>query len=100
MKVIVFISVLVVFLGFMWFAWRDGYTQGVMKERRERIKTIANFNNYQRVLRNEISLLRTDLDDIMERMPACTKPNAFEENVISVKMLNDDFEPKTTVEEE
>lgn len=78
MKVIAFIFVVVIFLGFMWFAWRDGYTQGVMKERRERIRTIANFNYYQRVLRNEMSLLREELDDIKDRMPACTKPNAFE----------------------
>lgn len=68
MKVIAFISAVVVFLGFMWFAWRDGYTQGVMKERREKIKTIANFNNYQRVLRSEISLLRTDLDDVKSKL--------------------------------
>ena len=78
MKVIAFIFAVSIVLGFMWFAWRDGYTQGTMKERRERIRTIANSNNYQRVLRSEISLLREELDDIKDRMPACTKPNAFE----------------------
>lgn len=100
MKIFVCILVVAAIVWYSYSLWHDGYTSGVMEERRKRIRSIAMYNTHVTTFRTELSLLQEELDNIKKRMPACTKPNTFEENVISVKMLNEDFEPKTTVEEE
>lgn len=97
--VLIFVIGVALFVAYSCMLWRDGYNDGMLEERRKRIRSFTFYNKHIQATRDELDLLWADLNDIKDRMPACTKPNAFEDNVISARMLNDDFEPKTTVEE-
>lgn len=98
MKIFVCILVVAFLAWFGYSMYRDGYTTGMLEERRKRIRSLQGYNRLLGELRAEINSLKADLKDIRENMPACTKP--YTDQVLFAKVSSDEnFEPKSIVEE-
>lgn len=69
MKVFVFILVVAAIAWHSYSLWHDGYTSGVMEERRRRIRSVATYQAQVNASKIELGLLQGELDDIKKRMP-------------------------------
>lgn len=57
---------------FVWFCyslWHDGYNDGMLKERRAKIRSWTYYNAAIRDLQTDHALLRRDLEDIKKKIP-------------------------------
>lgn len=67
------LTVIVIAAIFIWFCyslWHDGYNDGMLKERRAKIRSWTYYNAAIRDLQTGQSLLRADLEDIKKKMAA------------------------------
>lgn len=98
MKIFVCILAVAFVVWYSYSLWHDGYTDGVMEERRKRIRSLQGYNRHMGELRAEIDSLKADLEDIRNNMPACTKP--YTDQVLDTKVSGDEnSEPKLIIEE-
>lgn len=73
------LTVIVIAAIFIWFCyslWHDGYNDGMLKERRAKIRSWTYYNAAIRDLQTEHALLRADLNDIKRKL-AAEKPLTF-----------------------
>lgn len=68
MKIFVCILAVAAIIWCSYSLWHDGYTNGVLEERRKRMRSIAAYNTHITTFRTELSLLQEELDDIKKKL--------------------------------
>lgn len=92
------VVIVAVFIWFCYSLWHDGYNDGVMEERRKRMRSIATYNMHISAFGTELRLLQEELDNIKKNVP-CANPERFEDQDISASVLNDELETLMAIEE-
>lgn len=73
--VLIFVIGVALFVAYSCMLWRDGYNDGMLKERRDKIRSWTHYNAAIRNLEMELNLVRADLRDIHKNLAADTEPD-------------------------